>query len=192
MENKKVIEGVVIGKAAENLEDNLPKKIGTPVFKVECHLGSHIIVADDKIRGALKSGWTFDEREAPALFTVLGTRGSDGDLNRYSFISEHNDYVYGEVVLCDTKHGITFGKIVTVGAEPVRLESTEGFRRIIGRVDIYEEVMARYRQLETEEMKSKLYDMKKKFDERLVFQLLAESSPEAARLLEELKRRGAM
>lgn len=175
------------------MEDSIAKpKVGVPVFKVECYLGAHIVIDDDKIKGALASNWTFNEDEAAALFTAISVKGGDGDQTRYTFISERNDWIVGDVVLCETRYGMTMGKIAYAGSDPVRLESIEGFRKVVARVDLGDMVMARYRELETEAMKKRLYDMKKSFDERLVFKMLAESNSEAAALMAELESRGAM
>ena len=109
--------------------------------------------------------------------------------NEYSYLADESlDLALGDVVLCDTKFGACLGKVIDIPEE--KSDYHGPLRSIIQKIDINYLFEDKLREFKIKEIKSRLSEMKKKFEEQAIYEMLAASNPAAAELLAALKGLG--
>lgn len=158
----------------------MSKFIPTGFQRVSIILGSHVR-AD---MGSVDLRMTEDQVRMAALTMYDYSSGCEC-LKKFSYFANIElGLREGDIVLCETQHGVCMGKVVEVPEADMRY--TGSLRNVLQKLDVDYLWRDKLKEVQIREIKGKLAEMKRTFEERALLEMMAEKMPEAKALLERL------
>lgn len=100
----------------------------------------------------------------------------------YNFLTDIDDLKIGDVVVADTKMGLTLGKVTLVQDSGININATAW---IITKVDVEALKERKEKAIKLQRLQESMVERKKVIEQRNTFQALAETDEEMAKLLAE-------
>lgn len=126
-----------------------------------------------------------DDQVRMAALEVYDYSSGDRCSKRFSYFAEISlGLKEGDIVLCETQHGVCMGKVVEIpDADP---RYTGSLKNVLQKLDLDYLWRNQLKEVHLRAVKSELAAMKQKFEERALFEMMAERMPEAKALLARL------
>lgn len=100
----------------------------------------------------------------------------------YNFLTDIDDLKVGDIVVADTKMGLTLGKVTLVQDSGININATAW---IITKVDVEALKERKEKAIKLQRLQESMVERKKVIEQRNTFQALAENDEEMAKLLAE-------
>lgn len=100
----------------------------------------------------------------------------------YNFLTDMDDLKVGDIVVADTKMGLTLGKVTLIQDSGININATAW---IITKVDVEALKERKEKAIKLQRLQESMVERKKVIEQRNTFQALASSDEEMAKLLAE-------
>lgn len=100
----------------------------------------------------------------------------------YNFLTDMDDLKVGDIVVADTKMGLTLGKVTLIQDSGININATAW---IITKVDVEALKERKEKAIKLQRLQESMVERKKVIEQRNTFQALAENDEEMAKLLAE-------
>jgi len=162
------------------------------LIRVGVQLGGHVGVNMSNCRiGEFSNNEQFLQQVRYSCFVMKNFQTNESSWKTYSYYAPVDmGLALGDIVLCETCYGICLGKIIDI--PETESGYTGSMKNIIQKLNFDHVILDKVKELRITEVKRKLNDLRRKMEDRLFYEMLAEKLPEAEDLIKELKDLGGM
>lgn len=162
------------------------------LVRVGVQLGGHVDVNMSNCNiEEFSDNERFMQQVRYSCFVMKDFQSNESNSKSYSYYAPVDmGLELGDIVLCETCYGICLGKIVDI--QSTGSWSNGSMKNIIQKLNFDHMILDKVKELRITEVKRKLNDLRRKMEDRLFYEMLAEKLPEAEGLIKELKDLGGM
>lgn len=156
--------------------------IPTGFVRASVILGAHVRV----IESYLHPEMTLEHAKLSG-FAMFNFEDKTQCAKRYSYLAGIDQGIAaGDIVLCETRYGVCLGKVAELPESD--MSYNKPLKRIITKVDLDYMLEPALRAVKVKSLQDQLSALKKRFEERALFEMMAEKMPEARALLDQLAK----